>query len=96
MQRCAPNRATLTEYSCLDEPHCGPAMTKRWQAAVRGLGTDLGGSWSFDLDYNTILAAVRHPESQSGRAFRLCPWRLVQDGHIARSNLKQEAHSSGR
>ena len=49
-----PKRATLTEYSCRVDPRCGPAMMERWQAAVRGLGIDLGGGRSFDLDFHTI------------------------------------------
>ncbi len=49
-----PKRATLTEYSCRADPRGGPAMMERWHTAVRGLGTDLGGGRSFDLDFHTI------------------------------------------
>ena len=54
-----PKRATLTEYSCRVDPRCGPAMMERWQAAVRGLGIDLGGGRSFDLHFHTILSRRR-------------------------------------
>ena len=37
-----PKRATLTEYSCRVDPRRSPAMMERWQAAVRGIGVDLG------------------------------------------------------
>ena len=49
-----PKRATLTEYSCRVDPRDRPALMDRWHLAVRGLGVELGGGQSFDLDFHTI------------------------------------------
>ena len=49
-----PKRATLSEYSCRADPRLGPGLMDRWHAAVHGLGVDLGGRGSFDLDFHTI------------------------------------------
>ena len=49
-----PKRATLSEYSCRVDPRLGPGLMDRWHAAVHGLGVDLGGHGSFDLDFHTI------------------------------------------
>ena len=49
-----PKRSTLSEYSCRADPRLGPGLMDRWHAAVHGLGVDLGGHGSFDLDFHTI------------------------------------------
>ncbi len=49
-----PKRSTLSEYSCRADPRLGPGLMDRWHAAVHGLGVDLGGCGSFDLDFHTI------------------------------------------
>ena len=49
-----PKRATLTEYSCRVDPRRCPALMDAWHHAARGLGPDLGGGRSFDLDFHTI------------------------------------------
>ncbi|MDE0113341.1 MAG: hypothetical protein OXN84_13810 [Albidovulum sp.] len=49
-----PKRATLTEYSCRVDPRALPPMIDRWHDPVRGLGADLGGGRSFDLDFHAI------------------------------------------
>ena len=49
-----PKRATLTEYSCRVDPSHLLTLMDRWHSAVHGLGVDLGGGRSFDLDFHTI------------------------------------------
>ncbi len=49
-----PKRATLTEYSCRVDHRDRPALMDRWHHAVRGLGVELGGGQSFDLEFHTI------------------------------------------
>ena len=49
-----PKRASLSEYSGRVDPRNCPGLMQRWHAAVRGLGVDLGGGRSFDLDFHTI------------------------------------------
>ncbi len=49
-----PQRATLSEYSCRVDPRLCPALMDAWHHAARGLGPDLGGGRSFDLDFHTI------------------------------------------
>ena len=49
-----PKRSTLTEYSCRVDPRFTPELMDDWHRAVAGLGVDLGGGRSFDLDFHTI------------------------------------------
>lgn len=49
-----PKRSTLTEYSCRVDPRMNPGLMDRWHEAIRGVGVDLGGEESFDLDFHAI------------------------------------------
>ncbi len=49
-----PKRSTLTEYSCRIDPRMNPGLMDRWYKVVRGLGVNLGGEESFDLDFHAI------------------------------------------
>ncbi len=58
-----PNRSTLTEYSGRIDPKLCAGLMDRWHRALNGLGTDLGGDGSFDLDFHTIPWHGRDPEA---------------------------------
>ena len=49
-----PKRSTLTEYSCRVDPRMNPGLMDTWYKEVRGLGVNLGGEESFDLDFHSI------------------------------------------
>ena len=57
-----PKRATLAEYSGRVDPRRTAALMDAWHHAVHGLGVDLGGGRSFDLDFHTIPHHGADPE----------------------------------
>ena len=49
-----PKRSSPAEYSSRVDPRLCAGLMDRWHHASRGLGVDLGGDGSFDLDFHTI------------------------------------------
>ena len=49
-----PKTSTLVEYSARVDPRVLPQLMTKWHHAVEGVGIDLGGGRSFDLDFHTI------------------------------------------
>ncbi len=58
-----PKRSTLTEYSGRVDPKLCAGLMDRWHRALNGLGIDLGGDGSFDLDFHTIPWHGKDPEA---------------------------------
>ncbi len=56
-----PERSSLTEYSSRVDPRLCESLMRRWHHAVAGLGVDLGGDGSFDLDFHTIPITATPP-----------------------------------
>ena len=66
-----PKRSSLTEHSGRVDPKLCAGLMDRWHQALNGLGTDLGGDGSFDLDFHTIPPARQGPGGAGGKALRL-------------------------
>lgn len=64
-----PKRSTLTEYSGRVDPKLCAGLMDRWHRALDGLGTDLGGDGSFDLDFHTIPWHGKDPEAPVERHY---------------------------
>ena len=59
-----PKPTTLAAYSGQVDPRRTAALMDAWHHAIHGLGVDLGGGRSFDLDFHTIPHRGADPECE--------------------------------
>ena len=64
-----PKRSSLAEYSGRVDPKRCAGLMDRWHRALHGLGVDLGGDGSFDLDFHTIPWHGKDPEAPIERHY---------------------------